>query len=96
MNGLCKSMLLLELDSTEYLRFLEIQSTIIDRKIAESFHDVLILLEHPPTVTSGTRGRSSSLTISEEELAKLGVQVHSRIEEARQLITVQANWSGIL
>jgi len=69
-------MLLLELDATEYLRFLEIQSTIIGRKIAEGFHDVLLLLEHPPTVTLGTRGSLSSLTLSQEELAKSGVQVH--------------------
>jgi lipoate-protein ligase B len=69
-------MLLLELDATEYLRFLEIQSTIIDRKIADSFHDVLLLLEHPPTVTLGARGRLSSLTLSREELEKLGMQVH--------------------
>lgn len=69
-------MLLLELDATEYLRFIEIQSTIIDRKIAGSYHDVLLLLEHPPTVTLGTRGRLSSLTLRPEELAKLGIQVH--------------------
>ncbi len=73
----CKSMLLLELESTEYLRFLEIQRTIVDRKIAQRGPDVLMLLEHPPTVTLGTRVKSSSLTISEEELAKFGVPVHS-------------------
>ncbi len=69
-------MLLLELAATEYRKFIQIQSTIIDRKIAGDFHDVLLLLEHPPTVTLGTRGGLSSLTLSEEELAKLGVQVH--------------------
>ncbi len=69
-------MLLLELESTEYLRFLQIQRTIVDRKIAQCCPDVLMLLEHPPTVTLGTRGKSSSLTISEEELAKFGVSVH--------------------
>jgi lipoate-protein ligase B len=76
-DGPCKSMLLLELESIEYLRFLEIQRTIVDRKIAQRGPDVLMLLEHPPTITLGTRGRSSSLTASEEDLAKYGVPVHS-------------------
>ena len=70
-------MLLLELESIEYLRFLEIQRTIVDRKIAQRRPDVLMLLEHPPTITLGTRGKSSSLTMSEEDLAKFGVPVHS-------------------
>jgi lipoate-protein ligase B len=70
-------MLLLELDSTEYLRFLEIQRTIVDRKIARRCPDVLMLLEHPPTVTLGTRGKSSSLAASEDDLAKFGIPVYA-------------------
>ena len=77
LNGPCKSMLLLELESIEYLQFLEIQRTIVDRKIAQRGPDVLMLLEHPHTITLGTRGRASSLAASEEDLAKFGVPVHS-------------------
>ncbi len=77
LNGPYKSMLLVELESIEYLRFLEIQRIIVDRKIAQRGPDVLMLLEHPPTVTFGTRGKSSSLTISEDALAKFGVPVHA-------------------
>jgi len=69
-------MLLLDLPRTEYRAALDIQHAVVDRKIAVGGPDVLILLEHPPTVTLGVRGRAGDLLLPEEELEVRGVSVH--------------------
>lgn len=70
-------MLLLDLPCTEYQEALDIQRRIVSGKIAGGRPDVLILLEHPPTVTLGVRGRDSHLLMSRDELAARGVAVYS-------------------
>ncbi len=69
-------MLLIELDLIEYARCLELQNRIVQRKIFEKGPDVLLILEHPPTVTLGIRGKSSDLLISQQELAERGVALY--------------------
>ncbi len=69
-------MILIELDLIEYAQCLEIQKRIVRRKILEGGPDVLLILEHPPTVTLGVRGKASDLLISPEEMSKRGVAVH--------------------
>jgi lipoate-protein ligase B len=69
-------MLLIELDLIEYAQCLEIQKRIVRRKILERSPDVLLILEHPPTVTLGVRGKASDLLISPEEMTERGVAVH--------------------
>ncbi len=69
-------MLLIDLESTEYLRFIEIQKKIIKRKITAGFDDVLLLMEHPPTVTLGLRGNLSNLRIEQDQLTKLGISLY--------------------
>jgi lipoate-protein ligase B len=69
-------MLLIELDLVEYAECLEIQKRIVQKKIAESRPDVLLILEHPPTVTLGVRGKPSDLLISSEALRERGVALY--------------------
>jgi lipoate-protein ligase B len=69
-------MLLIDLDLIEYAQCLDIQKRIVRRKIHEGGPDVLLILEHPPTVTLGVRGNASDMLISPEEMAKRGVAVH--------------------
>ncbi len=69
-------MILIELDLIEYAQCLEIQKRIVRRKILEGGPDVLLILEHPPTVTLGIRGKASDLLISPEEMRGRGVAVH--------------------
>ncbi|MGO9570294.1 MAG: lipoyl(octanoyl) transferase LipB, partial [Desulfomonilaceae bacterium] len=71
-----KTMLLIELDLIEYAQCLDIQKRIVQRKILEGGPDVLLTLEHPPTVTLGVRGKTTDLLISAKELGKRGVAVH--------------------
>gem|GEM_PF-6268044 len=54
-------MLRVDLPVTDYLQALEIQRTLVERQIALGGPDVLILLEHPATITLGTRGNSAHL-----------------------------------
>jgi lipoate-protein ligase B len=69
-------MILIELDLIEYAQCLDIQKRIVRRKILEAGPDILLILEHPPTVTLGVRGRASDLIISPQEMSKRGVVVH--------------------
>jgi lipoate-protein ligase B len=71
-----RTMLLIELDLIEYAQSLSIQKRIVENKIAKGGPDVLLILEHPPTVTLGVRGKSSDLLISPEALAERGVALH--------------------
>jgi lipoate-protein ligase B len=71
-----KAMLLIDLDLIEYAQCLEIQKRIVQRKVLEGGPDVLLILEHPPTVTLGVRGKASDLLIPPEEMSKRGVAVH--------------------
>ncbi len=69
-------MLLIDLPCTEYLEALEIQRRLVERKISERSPDVLLVLEHPPTVTLGTRGGESDLLVPADALARQGIGLY--------------------
>jgi lipoate-protein ligase B len=69
-------MILIELDLIEYAQCLDIQKRIVRRKILEAGPDILLILEHPSTVTLGVRGKASDLLISPEQMSERGVAVH--------------------
>jgi len=56
---------------------LEIQRKIVQRKISGRSPDVLLLLEHPPTITLGKTGAESDLLIPAEDLESSGIALHS-------------------
>jgi lipoate-protein ligase B len=66
-------MLLIELPCTEYPKALEIQRRLVEKKILEGGPDVLLVLEHPPTVTIGARGNESDLLVTADALAQRGI-----------------------
>lgn len=76
MNGF-KQMLCLDLPDTDYLQALEIQNRIVQEMLSGGGPGVLILVEHPPTVTLGVRGTSSHVLITEDELRHRGVELHT-------------------
>jgi lipoate-protein ligase B len=69
-------MLLIEIPRTDYLEALAIQRRLVARKISEGGPDVLLVLEHPPTVTLGTRGDESDLLVSPDALARHGIDLY--------------------
>lgn len=68
-------MLLIELPCTDYSKALEIQRGLVEKKISQGGPDVLLILEHPPTVTLGTRGDESHLLVSADALGQRGVEL---------------------
>jgi len=68
-------MILVDLPTTGYDHSLDLQKSIVRAKIRNGGPDVLLLLEHPPTVTLGTRGGLSDLRVSERELADRGISL---------------------
>jgi lipoate-protein ligase B len=69
-------LLLVEFERIAYSLALELQRRVVHMKLSRGAEDVLLLLEHPPTVTLGLRGSLSDLLVSAEYLAAKGIAVH--------------------
>ena len=67
-----------ELGTVPYEKALEYQENLLAKRIAEEIQDSLILLEHPPTITTGRKGNTGNLLVREEYLKKHGISfVHA-------------------
>ncbi|MXW43908.1 MAG: lipoyl(octanoyl) transferase LipB [Candidatus Dadabacteria bacterium] len=62
-----------ELGTVPYEKALEYQENLLAKRIAEEIQDSLILLEHPPTITTGRKGNTENLLVREEYLKKHGI-----------------------
>ncbi len=69
-------LIVVRLPRTEYARALEMQQGLVREKIGGFSDDVLFVLEHPSTITIGTRGELSDLLVSPEELARRHIALH--------------------
>lgn len=59
----------------EYGDALELQYELLGKRIRGGIGDTLILLEHPPVITLGKRGRRSDILAPEDLLAREGISV---------------------
>lgn len=66
-------MLVSDLGRVDYEVALRFQLQIVERKASGLCEDVVLLLEHPPTITLGVRGNARDLLIPAEELAGRGI-----------------------
>ncbi len=67
-----------ELGTVPYEKALEYQESLLAKRIAEEVPDSLILLEHPPTITTGRKGNTGNLLVRKEYLEKHGISfVHA-------------------
>lgn len=64
------------LGTVSYEKALGYQKTLLERRIAGETRDSLLLLEHPPTVTTGRRGNTEHLLVRKEHLEKRGIAFH--------------------
>ncbi|MEI6132821.1 MAG: lipoyl(octanoyl) transferase LipB [Bacillota bacterium] len=64
-----------DLGKMQYGEALEIQEHLLARRQANEIGDTLLLVEHPPTLTLGTRGQYSNILASESQLAQNGIEV---------------------
>jgi lipoate-protein ligase B len=56
-----------------YRKALELQLFLLEKRQKREIEDVLLLLEHPPTFTTGRGGKSEHLLKTPEELKKQGI-----------------------
>jgi lipoate-protein ligase B len=68
--------LLIDLPRTGYQEAVELQTAAVRQCVQCGGPDVLIVLEHPPTITLGTRGDEADLLVSAEEVARRGIALH--------------------
>lgn len=71
-----KTIEIYELGAVAYEKALGYQETLLAQRIAGETGDSLILLEHPPTITTGRRGNTEHLLVRKEHLEKRGVAFH--------------------
>ncbi len=64
------------LGTLPYAEALEVQAKRLEARRAGAAGDVLLLLEHPPVVTLGRRGRRENIRLGPAELAARGIGVH--------------------
>ncbi len=62
-----------------YGEALALQKRLVNERKTGAGEDTLLLLEHPPVITLGVRGRDSNVLAAREWLAEHGVEVH-RVE----------------
>ncbi|MDW7659022.1 MAG: lipoyl(octanoyl) transferase LipB, partial [Bacillota bacterium] len=62
---------------TDYKKALMLQEKLQERRIKGEIDDLLLILEHPPVLTLGTRGDKTHIYVPENELEASGVTIHT-------------------
>jgi lipoate-protein ligase B len=65
-----------DLGIMEYGEALKLQHALVERVIASGDLGIILLMEHPPTVTLGKRGTDADLIVSPEELSSHGITLY--------------------
>jgi lipoic acid synthetase len=65
----------LELGLIEYQEAYNLQRTLHQQRVEGKISDVLLLLEHPPTITIGKSGTLDNVLVSRERLAQEGMSL---------------------
>ena len=64
------------LGATDYLEALAMQERLLHLRQQNKVSDIMLLLQHPPTLTLGTRENRYNILTPEAELQKLGVKIY--------------------
>ena len=68
---------LIELGEMEYGAAAALQRQLVERRLAGTIPDTLLLVEHPPVITLGRRGSWCDILAAPERLEEAGVTVHA-------------------
>ena len=71
-----KTCRVVELGRMGYAEAFELQQRLVAARKKDAAPDVLLLCEHPPTITLGRNGDLRNLRMSREGLSQLGVEFH--------------------
>ncbi|AQS58135.1 lipoyl(octanoyl) transferase LipB [Desulforamulus ferrireducens] len=69
-------LLVVEMKETDYLAALAMQEQLLALRQQNQVPDIMLLLQHPPTLTLGTRENRNNILLPETELARLGVNIY--------------------
>lgn len=72
-------MLVLNLGCEPYLRVWQLQHTLVEARREQRIGDVLLLLEHEPTITLGRNADPAHILASNDQLRNTGIAIH-RVE----------------
>jgi len=75
-DSLTMKLLVSYLGQIEYAEALEIQNRLLQLRQQEKIEDVLMILEHPPVITVGSRGKAENILVSEAFLQSKGISLH--------------------
>jgi lipoate-protein ligase B len=64
-----------DLGRLAYAEAMRLQDEVVDARLRGKVPDTLLLVEHLPVITLGRRGSLSDIYVSEDELARRGIQV---------------------
>ena len=64
---------IIDLGLVNYARALELQRNFREKRLAGETPDLLLLLEHPPTITFGRRATEAELLVSRQDLSAKGI-----------------------
>ncbi len=64
-----------KLGRIEYGEALKLQERLVELRQQDAAGNTLLLLEHPPVLTSGVRGQTSNILLSDEDMKTMGVRV---------------------
>lgn len=53
------------------------QKRLVEERIADRIEDTILLLQHPPVITLGRRGRSNHVVADSRRLQQKGIQIHT-------------------
>ena len=65
-----------QLGNIEYSQALEMQNRLLQLRQQGQIEDILLLLEHPPVITVGSRGLTTNILVSESYLDSSGVSLY--------------------
>jgi lipoate-protein ligase B len=60
-----------------YPEAISLQEGLVRQRIRDEIPDTLLLLQHPPVITLGRRGRKEHLRVSEAQLQQAGIEIHT-------------------
>ncbi len=70
------SLRIVDLGCIGYEECLALQRELVEQRHKGEIGDTLLLLEHPPVMTTGTGGGQDSLIAAPEDLARAGISIH--------------------
>ncbi|MBF7097492.1 lipoyl(octanoyl) transferase LipB [Alkalibacter mobilis] len=73
--GKRKKINIVDLGKMEYSEALKIQTRLRDLRVDEKIEDTLLMVEHDPVLTLGSRGKMENILVSEEFLKSNGIEV---------------------